>query len=92
VYSRFLKHSVFKFICMVFFVFLLSSCALFQAVGDTVESLGEGAGHAVAGTGRAISRAAGSTSESINDLTDPFFENNATNSYDNSNEQQDLSF
>ena len=40
---------------------LLSSfagCALFEATGDSVTAVGEGAGHAVAGTGRAISNAA----------------------------------
>lgn len=53
-------------------------CAVFQAGGDTIEAIGEGAttafvglasgtGHAIAGTGRAISSAAGSTSQAVND-------------------------
>ncbi len=56
----------------------LGGCAVFQAGGDTIEAIGEGAttafvglasgtGHAIAGTGRAISSAAGSTSQSVDD-------------------------
>lgn len=35
----------------------LSGCAIFDAAGDSVEAVGEGAGHAVTGTGRAVERA-----------------------------------
>jgi hypothetical protein len=78
---------------LLFLNLTLTGCALFQALGDTVESLGEGAGHAVAGTGRAISRAAGSTSETINDFTDPFFDNSSGgNSYSRSEDESQLSF
>jgi hypothetical protein len=62
------------FICVLSF----GGCAVFQAGGDTIEAIGEGAttafvglasgtGHAIAGTGRAISSAAGSTSQSVDD-------------------------
>jgi hypothetical protein len=61
-------------LCVVSF----GGCAVFQAGGDTIEAIGEGAttafvglasgtGHAIAGTGRAISSAAGSTSQSVDD-------------------------
>lgn len=43
-----------------------SGCAIFRATGQTVEAVGEGAGHAVSGTGRAVSNAA---SETKRDLT-----------------------
>jgi hypothetical protein len=70
----------------LFCVLLFSGCAVFQAGGDTIEAIGEGAttafvglasgtGHAIAGTGRAISSAAGSTSQAVDDYaqiaTDP---------------------
>jgi hypothetical protein len=49
--------------------FCLSSstgCSVFRATGRSVEAVGEGAGHAVAGTGRAVENAA---SETKRDLT-----------------------
>lgn len=36
----------------------LSACSIFRATGNTVSAVGEGAGHAVSGTGRAITNAA----------------------------------
>jgi hypothetical protein len=44
----------------------LAGCSVFRATGQSVEAVGEGAGHAVAGTGRAVSNAA---SETKRDLT-----------------------
>jgi len=44
----------------------LGGCSVFHATGRSVEAVGEGAGHAVAGTGRAVSNAA---SETKRDLT-----------------------
>jgi hypothetical protein len=44
----------------------LGGCSVFHATGQSVEAIGEGAGHAVAGTGRAVSKAA---SEIKRDLT-----------------------
>jgi hypothetical protein len=43
-----------------------SGCAVFRATGRTVEAVGQGAGHAVAGAGRAVESAA---SETKRDLT-----------------------
>jgi len=43
-----------------------TGCAVFRATGSSVEAVGEGAGHAVAGTGRAVKQAA---SETKRDLT-----------------------
>jgi predicted small secreted protein len=53
-----------------------SGCAIFRAMGETVEAFGEGAGtalvgvssgtgHIISGTGRAISRAAGGTASAF---------------------------
>jgi len=57
---------------MVFSIFFLlgfcisySGCAIFRATGRTVEAVGEGAGHAVSGTGRAISNAASETKREL---------------------------
>lgn len=44
----------------------LSGCAVFRATGRSVEAVGEGAGHAVAGTGRAVE---GAARETKHDLT-----------------------
>jgi hypothetical protein len=44
----------------------IGGCSVFHATGRSVEAVGEGAGHAVAGTGRAVSNAA---SETKRDLT-----------------------
>jgi hypothetical protein len=44
----------------------LGGCSVFRATGQSVEAVGEGAGHAVAGTGRAVTDAA---SETKRDLT-----------------------
>jgi hypothetical protein len=44
----------------------LTGCGVFHAAGQSVEAVGEGTGHAVAGTGRAVSNAA---SETKRDLT-----------------------
>lgn len=44
----------------------LGGCSVFHATGRSVEAVGEGAGHAVAGTGRAVTNAA---SETKRDLT-----------------------
>ena len=43
----------------------ISGCAVFRATGRSVEAVGEGAGHAVAGTGEAISGAARETKRDI---------------------------
>jgi hypothetical protein len=43
----------------------LSGCAIFRATGQSVEAVGEGAGHAVAGTGRAVSNAARETKRDL---------------------------
>jgi hypothetical protein len=54
----------------------LSGCAVARATGDTVEAIGvgvgqalggvsSGAGHMIAGTGRAMSRAAGESSKTL---------------------------
>ncbi len=43
----------------------LSGCAIFRATGQSVEAVGEGAGHAVAGTGRAVSNAARETKKDL---------------------------
>jgi hypothetical protein len=37
---------------------IISGCSVFRATGRSVEAVGEGAGDAVSGTGRAISRGA----------------------------------
>jgi len=43
----------------------LSGCSVFRTAGRSVEAVGEGAGHAVAGTGRAVSRGASETEQEI---------------------------
>jgi hypothetical protein len=43
----------------------LSGCSVFRATGRGVEAVGEGAGHAVAGAGRAVSRGASETEQEI---------------------------
>jgi hypothetical protein len=43
----------------------LSGCSVFRATGRSVEAVGEGAGDAVSGTGRAISRGATETEREI---------------------------
>jgi hypothetical protein len=43
----------------------LGGCSVFRATGQSVEAVGEGAGHAVAGTGRAVSNAASETKRDI---------------------------
>lgn len=43
----------------------LMGCAVFRATGQTVEAVGEGAGHAVSGTGQAIENAAGETKRDL---------------------------
>ena len=43
----------------------MSGCAMFRAMGRSVEAVGTGAGEAVAGTGRAVSRAATETEQEI---------------------------
>ena len=43
----------------------MSGCAVFRAMGRSVEAVGAGAGEAVAGTGRAVSRAATETEQEI---------------------------
>jgi len=45
----------------------LGGCSVFHATGRSVEAVGEGAGHAVAGTGRAVSNAATETKRDIMD-------------------------
>ena len=44
---------------------LMSGCSVFRATGRSVEAVGEGAGEAVSGTGRAISRGATETEHEI---------------------------
>jgi hypothetical protein len=48
-----------------FCISAISGCAVFRATGETVEAVGEGAGHAVAGTGEAISGAARETKRDL---------------------------
>jgi hypothetical protein len=43
----------------------ITGCAVFRATGQTVEAVGEGAGHAVSGTGQAIENAAGETKRDL---------------------------
>lgn len=43
----------------------IGGCAVFHATGRSVEAVGEGAGHAVAGTGRAVSNAASETKRDL---------------------------
>jgi len=43
----------------------MSGCAVFRATGRSVEAVGAGAGAAVSGTGRAVSRAATETEQEI---------------------------
>lgn len=43
----------------------INGCSVFHATGRSVEAVGEGAGHAVAGTGEAISDAARETKRDI---------------------------
>lgn len=43
----------------------MSGCSVFRATGRSVEAVGEGAGEAVSGTGRAISRGATETEREI---------------------------
>jgi hypothetical protein len=43
----------------------LSGCSVFRATGRSVEAVGEGAGDAVAGTGRAITQGATETEREI---------------------------
>lgn len=61
---------------------LVTGCSLFRATGETIEAVGEGTGtalvglasgtgHVIAGTGRAISRAAGSTQFGLPEFTAP---------------------
>ena len=42
-----------------------TGCAVFRATGSSVKAVGEGAGHAVSGTGQAIKNAAGETKRDI---------------------------
>ena len=44
---------------------MTTGCAVFRATGKSVEAVGEGAGHAVAGTGDAIKDAASETKRDI---------------------------
>jgi hypothetical protein len=43
----------------------LGGCSVFHAAGQSVEAVGEGAGHAVTGTGRAVSNAASETKRDL---------------------------
>lgn len=42
-----------------------SGCSIFRATGRSVEAVGEGAGHAVSGTGEAIKDAASETKRDL---------------------------
>ncbi len=56
-----MKHQTTKIILTLLTTLIIlsfSACSIFRATGKTVSAVGEGAGHAVAGTGRAISNAA----------------------------------
>lgn len=44
---------------------MTAGCAVFRATGRSVEAVGEGAGHAVSGTGDAIKDAASETKRDI---------------------------
>jgi len=43
----------------------IQGCAVFRATGRSIEAVGEGAGHAVAGTGEAVSDAASETKRDL---------------------------
>jgi len=43
----------------------IQGCAVFRATGKSIEAVGEGAGHAVAGTGQAVSDAASETKRDL---------------------------
>jgi hypothetical protein len=43
----------------------IGGCSVFRATGQSVEAVGEGAGHAVAGTGRAVTNAASETKRDL---------------------------
>ncbi len=51
------KNSLIAFL-LIYVAMTFSACPLFRATGDSVEAVGEGTGHAISGTGRAISDAA----------------------------------
>jgi hypothetical protein len=64
------------------YILSMNGCSVCRAVGDTVESVGTGAGrvltgfasgtgHAIAGTGRAISNAAGRNPMKLKGLSEP---------------------
>jgi len=74
--DKFLRQSWLLFGLGLIIVVTFSGCAIFRAIGSTVESVGEGAatvvrgvgdgfGKAVGGTGRAVSNAASGKSENI---------------------------
>jgi len=64
--KRWVNLSVWGAVLFCFSVGMNAGCAVFHATGRSVEAVGEGVGHAVAGTGRAVARAA---SETKHDLT-----------------------
>ncbi len=53
-----MNNKLLKSIFLILIVLILSGCSIFRATGRSVTAVGEGAGHAVSGTGRAISNAA----------------------------------
>jgi hypothetical protein len=62
------KYGRFAFVLIVMFGLWsssLSGCSVFRATGRSVEAVGAGAGEAVAGTGRAITRGASETEREI---------------------------
>lgn len=49
---------------------MMSSCGWVRATGDSVEAVGDGAGHAIEETGDAIGRAANQTENEIEEATE----------------------
>ena len=43
----------------------IQGCAVFRATGRSIEAVGQGAGHAIAGTGEAVSDAARETKRDL---------------------------
>jgi hypothetical protein len=64
-WRRWFNTGVFGLYLLSLCVGMTSGCAVFRATGRSVEAVGEGACHAVAGTGDAIKDAASETKRDI---------------------------
>jgi hypothetical protein len=64
-WRRWFNTGVFGLYLLSLCVGMTAGCSVFRATGRSVEAVGEGAGHAVAGTGDAISDAASETKRDI---------------------------